>query len=451
MVPDEQANRTETERLRQALEERNAQLDMIRATTGGMKGSLDDPQYTYFYVNDELCAMLGYTHEEFMEMSGGTAAGAVYPPDRERVLDSCARCFAQGSEYRTEYRMRKKDGTLVWVLDTGRKSLNPDGKIVINSIITDISALKEALEQLKVERQRYEIVAELSHDIIFDYSLEDDTLQIFHPIGMEHKERYTTTDFLRGKRWQQSGLLDEDMQKLRREVTRIAEEGGAGQVEFRLGHSTTPSWQRIEFKCVLDPEGKLLRVVGRQLNIESERDLLIRSRTDPLTGAFNRLYLEQEADKYLLHRSPGMEGACMMVDVDRFKQINDTCGHLVGDELLRALADTIRSMFRAGDITSRIGGDEFMVFLRDLTSLDAITAKGEQLLKRALAIGQRHGLPVPLSLSIGVTVSRSHTDTFQTLYRQADIALYQAKAAGRSCLRVYEKNMHYPVEHPQGG
>ena len=451
MNTKERDSRAENERLRQALEQRDAQLDMIRATTGGMKGSLDDAQYTYFYVNDELCAMLGYTREEFMAMSGGTAAGAVYPPDRQGALDSCARCFAQGPEYRAEYRMRKKDGTLVWVLDTGRKVVQPDGTIVINSIITDISALREAMDKLEVEHQRYEIVAELSNDTIFDYSLREDVLQLFAPTGLGHKERSSVAGYITRKGWRQSGILDGDMARIRHEVSRIRREGGTGQVDFRMHTDGALSWQRIQFKCVQDETGRLLRVVGRQMNIESERNLLLRARTDPLTGTFNRIYLEQEADEYLRHRAPGMEGACMMVDVDHFKQVNDTCGHLVGDTLLRELADAIRGMFRAGDITARIGGDEFMVFLRDLTGLDAILGKGELLLERARALGRAHGLPLPLTLSIGVAAAQGRGETFQKLYRRADIALYHAKAAGRGCLRVYEAGMQYPAGVTQGG
>ena len=84
-------------------------MEMLAQTTaGGMRGSLDDDDYTFFYVNDELCNMLGYTYDEFMEMSGGTAKGAIYPPDVAKAMRDCRECFKKGDEYKTEYRIRKK-------------------------------------------------------------------------------------------------------------------------------------------------------------------------------------------------------------------------------------------------------------------------------------------------------------------------------------------------------
>ena len=112
---------------------------------GGLKGSIDDDDFTYFYVNEGLPKMLGYTYEEFMEMSGGTAVGAIYPPDLQKVRQDCENCFAKGPSYHTEYRMRRKDGNLLWVIDRGTKTLGTDGQIKINSIITDVTNLKNAL------------------------------------------------------------------------------------------------------------------------------------------------------------------------------------------------------------------------------------------------------------------------------------------------------------------
>lgn len=108
--------------LKRLLIEKTQQMEILAQTTaGGMKGSLDDEDYTFFYVNDELCNMLGYTYDEFMEMSGGTAKGAIYPPDVPKAMRDCRECFKKGDEYKTEYRIRKRDGTLLWVMDYGKR------------------------------------------------------------------------------------------------------------------------------------------------------------------------------------------------------------------------------------------------------------------------------------------------------------------------------------------
>ena len=85
-----------------------------------MRGSLDDENYTFFYVNDELCNMLGYTYDEFMEMSGGTAKGAIYPPDVMKAMKDCRECFKKGTNIRQNTES-EKDGTLLWVMDYGKE------------------------------------------------------------------------------------------------------------------------------------------------------------------------------------------------------------------------------------------------------------------------------------------------------------------------------------------
>lgn len=135
--------------LNRVIQKKTEQIEvMLGAMTGGLKGSRDDEVYSYFYVSDKLCAMLGYTKEEFMAASGGSAVGAVYPPDLTSALEQCSECFKRGENYAAEYRMQKKDGSLIWVLDSGRKMHNDEGKIVINSIILNITDKKRADEEI---------------------------------------------------------------------------------------------------------------------------------------------------------------------------------------------------------------------------------------------------------------------------------------------------------------
>ena len=258
---------------------------------------------------------------------------------------------------------------------------------------TTIFELKDALHELKIEQQRYEIIAELSDDVIFEYDQESDILLTFHPSGPDGKKQRLTADFLRAALWRERGMSDETL------------------------------------RCIQQ---------------EAERALLDKSRTDPLTGTANRTYLECVVENYLHQIPPGTFGACMMVDVDRFKTINDTCGHLTGDALLKELAKRFQGLFRSTDIIARIGGDEFMIFIKDLMDMDVVWGKGRKMLGQATQLGENYHLPMPLTLSIGVADTRLEVDSFQELYRHADIALYNAKASGRNCMKVYETQMYYP-------
>lgn len=155
-----------------------------------------------------------------------------------------------------------------------------------------------------------------------------------------------------------------------------------------------------------------------------------RSRTDLLTGLFNKLTFENEAARYLSKKDPGTAALLLVFDVDDFKQVNDRFGHLMGDEVLKSFAKILIRCFRAGDILGRVGGDEFMVLMTDITPKDV---------KRADEVAQEvlecvHNLKIgkadSFSCSIGIGTAMGSCE-FQELYKLADKALYEAKARGK--------------------
>lgn len=442
---------TEYERLHQAFEQKAAQVEMIaRTTAGGMKGSLDDEKYTYFYVNKELCEMLGYTYDEFMEMSGGTAVGAVYLPDRAAALRTVAQCFAAGPEYHVEYRIRKKDGSLLWVLDSGRKIKNAAGRTVINSILTDISGLKQAVEQLRIERERYEIVAALAGETIFEYDFASDILQEFLPAGPGGQPQPRTIhDPTSETGAELLGIYPEDRHDLWVNFRALAKAPPSDQLlklECRcLGEDGQYGWRRILVRFIYDAEGRLLKAVGKLTDISSERMLLQKSRVDALTGAYNRAYLEQAIARYLAQKPAEVFGACLMIDIDHFKILNDTCGHLCGDMVLSDLVRILKRLYRATDLIGRLGGDEFMVFMKDVYSDDIVGEKTERLLQMVRQYAAEAEISFCVTLSIGVSTTRDGAASFEQLYREADIALYNAKEGGRDRCVNYLPGMQYPA------
>ena len=129
-------------------------------------------------------------------------------------------------------------------------------------------------------------------------------------------------------------------------------------------------------------------------------------------------------------------GAFMMIDVDFFKVINDSLGHLVGDRVLTAAADAMKAVLRETDVLGRHGGDEFVIFCRGLSDRDQAMRKASQLQKAWEEITPE-GSNKHITGSIGVALAPSHGTTFTELYNNADAALYKAKAAGRDCCVIY--------------
>lgn len=185
-----------------------------------------------------------------------------------------------------------------------------------------------------------------------------------------------------------------------------------------------------------DEPGRLMREIGRTIvSAEMVRaDLLHRAETDPLTGVANRRrFLRRGLRDLDDTRRSGEALSLVILDIDRFKGINDTHGHAAGDEVLKLVADLLASALRRRDSLARIGGEEFAIMLPD-TPLDDAVAIAEQLRQRMIS------LPMPLlggaaiTASFGVSAAQCDDADIEALMRRADRALYDAKRSGRNAV-----------------
>ncbi len=214
-----------------------------------------------------------------------------------------------------------------------------------------------------------------------------------------------------------------------------------------------PEWLNIT--AVRDESGQVTHYVGTLIDIterkEAERQIEHLAFYDLLTGLPNRRLFVDRLQQAMAGstRSRSM-GALLFIDLDNFKIINDTCGHDVGDQLLIEVARRLVSCVRDGDTVSRLGGDEFVAMLEDLSEIPAEAAaqakiaagKVLEVLNQPYSIaGQvHHSTP-----SIGATLFVGNRDSVDELLKQADIAMYQAKAAGRNTLRFFDPDMQAAI------
>lgn len=176
--------------------------------------------------------------------------------------------------------------------------------------------------------------------------------------------------------------------------------------------------------------------------VSTHEELEKRAFTDELTNLLNRRAFTEEINKRIKNQKRSrMEGALLYLDLDNFKNVNDTRGHAHGDMILKKLAQIIRDTTRVGDYSARLGGDEFAIWLDEINTNDALLiahnfiAAGSQLAHLANVEGPQ------LSLSIGVTISDpKHEQTFDDLLEKADKALYQAKASGKASCFMYQSD-----------
>ena len=163
---------------------------------------------------------------------------------------------------------------------------------------------------------------------------------------------------------------------------------------------------------------------------------------DPLTRLPNRLLLEDRIGQAIEGcRRPGARCAVLFIDLDRFKSVNDSLGHLYGDELLRAVADRLRLAMRSEDTVSRLGGDEFVVLVRQLARYEDAELVARKLVETVGAPVTIHGRELSITPSIGVAIHPEHGATVHALITNADAAMYHVKKAGRNAVRVFAPDM----------
>jgi diguanylate cyclase (GGDEF)-like protein len=160
---------------------------------------------------------------------------------------------------------------------------------------------------------------------------------------------------------------------------------------------------------------------------------------DPLTGLANRAMFQQRLTQALERLSPGADPVALLaLDLDRFKQVNDTLGHEAGDELLRQVAGRIKALLSDDDTLARLGGDEFVIVQRAIKTVNESSRLSEKIISRVSEPYKLAGTDVRIGVSIGVALAKDSARDGLDLPARADFALYQAKEAGRNTFKLYD-------------
>ena len=301
--------------------------------------------------------------------------------------------------------------------------------VLLLSLRRRVRASREAALELKKHFRVYALV----NEYFFEYSYRNNTMFVSDP-----SKGGSEPDLLR---YDYSVRPETEREAQRREaflkVVRSREDGVHElYTECIDGMS---HWLRIALETVYDGDEPAY-ALGRINVIDEERQekdqLMERAQLDSLTHVFNSEACQTHVRASLSRMREGERGALLLIDIDYFKQINDTYGHMQGDEALGQIAGLLRSSFRADDIVGRPGGDEFLVYLPRIENREFLFNKCAALCSRArdlpLAEGGR------ITISVGAALSRAG-DNYAALYQAADEALYDAKKAGRDQFAIAER------------
>lgn len=213
------------------------------------------------------------------------------------------------------------------------------------------------------------------------------------------------------------------------------------RVDYRFITKHGTKWMRNEMYLIKDPQtGDICGFASmRDIDEKKRRELVLKEQAqrDPLCKLYNRRVFEHKVNQVLQNTTQSLH-ALFLIDVDCFKNINDTFGHSYGDYILRDTAEKMQSILRKTDLIGRIGGDEFVVFVKEIPSYEFALKKAGQLCSILKADHSVEGRLCSISVSVGVAVVPIHGTDFNTLYKNADRALYSAKRNGRDQYNVQE-------------
>jgi len=306
----------------------------------------------------------------------------------------------------------------------------------------------DALNAAKLSEQRYALAAAGSNDGLWDWDLNGDAFYASDRwklmVGLPAE-----SPFLRVEDWFRH-VHHEDLTDLRRVLDRhLGGETAHFEHEYRMSHlDGRDRWMLCRGVAVRDDSSRPIRIAGSQTDITERRriqdELSHAALHDSLTGLANRALFTELLERALARarRSPAYTCAVLFVDLDHFKLINDSLGHIAGDRFLVEIAKRLAQSLRPTDVMARLGGDEFAILLEEISDPHAATAVAERLQASLHQPFEIEGREVYASASMGIAFGNAKYRSSDDLLRDADTAMYRAKAQGRGQNQMFDPSMH---------
>jgi diguanylate cyclase (GGDEF)-like protein/PAS domain S-box-containing protein len=318
----------------------------------------------------------------------------------------------------------------------------------VQFVVRDISERRRAERALRESEERYALAARGANDGLWDWNLASNEVY-YSPrwksmLGCAEDEIGSSPD-----EWLKRVHPDE-AERARAAITaHIAGFSPQLEDEHRILHKDgSYRWVLCRGVAVRDPAGQAYRMAGSLTDVTerklAEEQLLHDAFHDALTKLPNRTLFTDLLTRSLgrAHRRKDYQFAVLFIDLDRFKVVNDSLGHTVGDELLKAITRRIERCVRPGDTVARLGGDEFTILVNDIAGSKDATRVADRVRHELTQPFNVGGHEIFTSASIGIALSASGYDRSDDLLRDADIAMYRAKALGKARYEVFDTEMH---------
>lgn len=426
--------------------------DMLRTNEAELRQAMDslpypmayvDKSLTYQFVNRTMESLMGKTRDALV----GSSMQKLFNSSRLKEIEPIWQRVLKGETITMERLITAGDDKQRWMNVRYTPRRNALGEVIgFYSASTDIDELKRA--EIELRRANWMLSSHFENTplavIEWDAAFR---VRRWSPQA-ERIFGWTEQEVL-GKRLKDlKFVVEDDRAEVMGLVERLQNQSEMHVTSLNRNYRKDGRiiWCEWYNSNLADDTGKLVSVLSLAQDVtarvEAEERLVHQATHDSLTGLPNRSLLQDRLRQAITRgRRNQSRVATLFIDLDRFKDVNDTLGHRVGDELLRAMASRLNAAVRESDILVRLSGDEFMVVLEQIGDLDAATRVAAKLLDEIRAPSFIEGNEIFVSGSIGISVFPDDADDADTLLRHADMAMYHAKQTGKNTFRVFSADL----------
>ena len=427
----------------QIIKKANKGLNLIYDNVPGgiVRAVRDGDKLKIISANERFYKLIGKSQETFEEKYNNNLLNILSDAAYDEKKLEIERKINDQESFETEIKLEMDDGSSKWLWLNVDYVVNDDGTREILQIISDITKMKKADQELYFSKEQFDVVKKLTNVIFFEWDVVTGStshspkfLEYFDPLenyenfpyNMKNDKMFST---------EESGV--DNLINLFEELKAGLKEGYAeARVVNKFGKQV---WYKASMSTIFDESGKPVKVVGILTDIDEQKCKLNSAeesaKRDPLTQLFNKKYTKDLIEMQI--ECTCADGTFLMIDIDNFKGVNDSLGHIYGDAVLSELARSLKSLFRDSDIVGRIGGDEFAVFMGGVRDLKVIQNKADMILKVFERSFHSEGTNHDISCSIGISLHPQDGRSYDELMQKADMALYYSKSLGKKQCTFY--------------
>ncbi|WP_244898504.1 sensor domain-containing protein [Pseudoalteromonas ulvae] len=369
-----------------------------------------------------------------------------HPDDKAGVIKQWLHCVKQGHRFSYTFRVQLPEQDIQQITINAEPVFIDNELIAYIGCVEDVSELSHAQQLLKENQHRYKLAIKGSSAGIWDWNILDDSVY--------YSEKFTDLlgfdNLAFGTNW--SSLTDQvhpdDIELFENQLqNHLDDPFEIFDIECRLiTQKNNPHWFNIVGEAVRDQNGYPLRMVGSISDItdkkQSQHVIWQQANFDPLTALPNRnMFADRLKQEIIKSKRHGFKFALMFIDLDHFKEVNDTLGHDAGDHVLVEVAERLQLILRGSDTIARIGGDEFTALISQISEIENVEGIAQKLIQTIELPFYYQGESIFISASIGITLFPEHSDRMDELMKFADQAMYRSKDEGRKRFSYFTPEM----------